>query len=76
RATLMRTIQHRRQYDDLQQPERMGKRHHASGVDRKSLTELLGAALAVKFEKKKKTNNPRKGNEGSAQPDTWRTYAN
>jgi len=33
------------QHDDQQRPESSGQKHHASGLDRKSLTELLGPAL-------------------------------
>ncbi len=44
-TALTRTREQKRQHDHRQPPESPGQEHHASGVDRQSLTDWLGARL-------------------------------
>jgi len=58
RTVLTRTTQRRGQHDDQHRPESSGQEHQAPGIDRKSLTELLGRSLLGRFVHEKLMDSP------------------
>ena len=58
RTALTRTTQHTGQHDDRQRPESSGQKHHAPGLDWKSLTDWLGRTLLRRLVHEKLMDGP------------------